>query len=83
MSSPSDGNLSGQRRQQLPQRVRLHFQLGDAGTLARNAKKLNMHDVRSAYQIDSIECARTASMPDLACRHADERASSLVRSRRD
>ena len=37
-------NLSRERTQQLPQSVRLHFQFGDAGTLAWNAKKLNMHN---------------------------------------
>ena len=44
MNSPKRGNLRRQRPQQLAQRVRLNFQFGDAGTLARNAKKLNMHN---------------------------------------
>ena len=40
-------NLRGQRTEQLSQRVRLDFQLGDAGTFAWNAEKLNMHSVRA------------------------------------
>ena len=36
-------NPRRQGAQQLPQRIRLHFQVGDAGTLAWNAEKLNLH----------------------------------------
>ena len=56
-------NLRRQRPQQLPQRVRLHFQPGDAGTLAWNAEKLNMHNVRASPEIDSmIELVHNDSM---------------------
>src|SRR5262245_8300295 len=34
----------GKRIEQLAERVRLHVQFGDPCTLARNAKKLDMHD---------------------------------------
>jgi len=37
-------NLGGKRSEQLPERIGLHLQFGDAGTLAWNAKKLNMHN---------------------------------------
>jgi hypothetical protein len=34
-----------QRPQELSQRVRLHFQFRDTGTLTRNTKKFNMHGI--------------------------------------
>ena len=40
------GHPRGQRRQQPSQGVGLHVQFGDAGALARNAEKLNMHKER-------------------------------------
>ena len=43
ISSARRGHPRGQRRQQLAQGVGLDLQFGDAGALAGNAQKLNMH----------------------------------------
>jgi hypothetical protein len=44
-------NVRREGLQQLSQRVRLHIQLGQAGPLAWNAEKLNMHAVELVRMI--------------------------------
>ena len=41
----------GQGPEQVTQRICLNFQLGNAGTLARNAKKFDMHDASAPIQM--------------------------------
>ena len=44
-------HLGGQFPQELAEGVGVKFQLGDTGTLARNAEKLNMHNAANPYEM--------------------------------
>ena len=41
---PLRRNLQGQRLEQLPKRGGLHIHVGDAGSLPRDAKELDLHN---------------------------------------